>query len=130
MNWLAIIISVIINQALGFIWYSQIFGKAWMASAGRTPEQVHATNTPHIIAFIAAFLMAVGLSCLIRNQNADNALKGAKVGLMSWLAFVGPVIAMHYTFLGFGWTTIAIDAFEQLAGMLVMGAILAVWRKK
>ena len=130
MNWFAILFVVVINQALGFVWYACLFGKVWMASAGRTPEQVHASNLPHIVTFIAGFLMAVGLSCLIRNQSANTPLKGAKVGLMSWLAFVGPVIAMHYMFLGYGWTTVAIDAFEQLVGMLVMGALLAAWPKK
>ena len=83
-----------------------------------------------VVSIISAFLMAVALSCLIRSQNADSAFKGAKVGMMVWLGFVGPVLAMHYLFLGHNWMTIAIDAFYQLVALKIMGAILAVWRKK
>ena len=129
MNWLAIVGVVIVNQALGFVWYSQLFGKIWMESVGRTPGNVHSTAA-FVVSIISGFLMAIALSCLIRNQNADSAFKGAKVGMMVWLGFVGPVLAMHYLFLGHNWTTIAIDAFEQLAALNIMGAILAVWRKK
>ncbi len=129
MNWLAIIVAVIINQALSFVWYSQLFGKIWLEGAAVTPQSVH---TPQVlaVAIVAALLAAIALTCMIRNQKADTALKGAKIGVMAWLGFVGPVLASHYLFLGHSWTIIAIDAMSQLVNFAVMGAILTVWRKK
>lgn len=130
MNWPAIFVAVVINQALGFIWYSQLFGHAWLESIGKSKADIHHTPEQFVASIVGAFLMAIALSCLVRGLNRTTAFAGAKTGFMLWLGFVLPTVASHYMFLGHSWTTVAVDAGYQLVSLKIMGAMLAVWRKK
>jgi hypothetical protein len=63
-NFMIIALAALLPLVVGFIWYNQkVFGNAWMAASGTTPESAKSANMPlvfgltYLMSFIAAFLL-------------------------------------------------------------------------
>jgi hypothetical protein len=60
-NFIAVLIAAIIPMVMGFIWYNpKVFGTAWMAASGMTPEKAKQSNMA--VVFGVSFLMSLILS--------------------------------------------------------------------
>lgn len=75
---------------IGSLWYGPLFGKAWMAEIGKTPDDLKAGQVPAMAsAFIANFIAATILSAtLVRFQTASVG-EALVYGFLLWLAFTG-----------------------------------------
>jgi len=131
-NYPAVVVAAIAYFVLGGVWYGVLFNKAWMALEHATVEQMHGASPAwaYVISFVLELLIAYSLAQLCIWRNANTAGRGASVGVLVWIGFVGPIACMTYMFEMRPATLFAINEVYPLAGLVLMGAILGGWTKK
>jgi len=131
-NYLAVVVAAIAYWVLGALWYGVLFNKAWMALEHMTIEQAKSVSpvVPYIVSFLLEVLIAYSLAQLCIWRNANTAGRGASVGVLVWIGFVGPIAFMNYMFEMRPKELFAINEFYPLAGLVLMGVILGAWTKK
>jgi hypothetical protein len=97
-----------------------------------TEEQARSANPvlPYVVSFLLNLLIAYVLGQLCLWRNATTAARGAALGTLLWIGFVGPITYTTYMYELRPWQLFAINQFYPLAGLCVMGAILGAWTKK
>lgn len=137
-NALAIIIAVVANFILGFIWYTPLFGKAWGKEMGFNMDQKPPASVlvkGMIFMIIGNFLMAFvfyhnmavwnpvtwGLPPSPRSASA-NAMMGA---IFTWLGFFVPVDLNTVAWEMKSWKLFFINTGYHLISLIVVAMILA-----
>jgi hypothetical protein len=103
-----------------------------MALENITPEQAQAAGSPiapFIISFVLNLVIAFVLAQLCAWRNANTAARGAALGILIWIGFLGPVTYTTYMYEMRPKQLFAINEFYVLVGMCLMGAILGAWPK-
>jgi hypothetical protein len=131
-NYLAVVVAAIAYWVLGAVWYGVLFHKPWMALEHMTVEQAQSVSpvVPYIVSFLLELLIAYSLAQLCIWRSANTAGRGASVGVLMWIGFVGPITFMTYMFEMRPKELFAINEFYPLAGLVLMGTILGGWTKK
>ena len=135
LNWLAIVLAAVVHFLLGAVWFTT-FTNAWLAGIGKTKEQMLSEAAgsgpaiPYIVAFICNLIMAYVLALVILRWGKPSAGRGAIVGIMLWVGFVGTVFLAEYTFELRPRSLFAITAGYPLLGLVLMGIILGGWTKR
>ena len=130
----AVIASALAYWVLGAVWYG-VFSKPFIALMRWTPEQLARIEAEGAgreigVALLASLLTAYVLAHFVRFTGADTVPKGAQTGFFVWLGFVlttnlGTVL-FEFRPLGL----YLINNGYHLVGLLGMGALLAVWKRK
>lgn len=131
-NHLAVLLSVVLLFALGFIWYGPLFGETWMGMVGLNMASVEA-NPPGagiwISNVITTIIPVYVLAWLFTKLNVTNALTGLLYGLLIAFSFVflsrltsGMFAQEPY---GLAWIT---GGFDMVA-MSITGLVLGAWTK-
>ena len=131
-NYGAVFVAALAYWILGAVWYGVLFSKPWMALEHMTEEQASSMNPVllYVITFLLNLLIAFVLAQICIWRNADTAARGAAVGVLLWIGFVGPVTYTTYMYEMRPKELFAINEFYPLAGLCLMGAILGLWKKK
>ena len=131
-SYAAILVSAVVYWILGGVWFAVLFGKPWMALEHITDEQARAANPilPYIVSFLLNLLIAYFLAQICLWRSATTAARGAALGILLWIGFVGPITYTTYMYEMRPWQLFAINQFYPLVGLCVMGAILGAWTKK
>lgn len=138
-NWLAVIVAGISAFVLGGIWYSPaLFGNAWMKENNFSIEQLKQGNKMKIfgISFILSLVMAANLAmfladppstcpegCGIKTDMTWGMIAGFLAGL--WVLCA---VAIHGLFEHKSWKLICINGFYSVVSLVLMGAIIGLWR--
>ena len=85
---------------------------------------------PYIISFILNLVIAFVLAQLCAWRNANTAARGAALGILIWIGFLGPVTYTTYMYEMRPKQLFAINEFYSLVGLCLMGAILGAWTRK
>jgi hypothetical protein len=131
-NYGAVFVAALAYWVLGAVWYGFLFSKPWMALEHMTEEQASSMNPvlPYVITFLLNLLIAFVLAQICIWRNASTAARGAAVGVLMWIGFLGPVTYTTYMYEMRPKELFAINEFYPLAGLCLMGAILGLWTKK
>lgn len=132
-NYLAVLVAAVAYWILGAIWFGVLFGKQWMAYQGWTEEMVTkmgAPVAPYIVSFLLNLLIAFTLAQVCAWRGAYTASRGASLGILLWIGFVGPTAYTTYMYAMRPKGLFAIDQFYPLVGFCIMGAILGAWNKR
>ncbi len=131
-NYLAVFVSALAYWILGAVWYAVLFAKPWMALEHVTEEQAKSMNPvlPYIITFVLNLLIAFVLAQICNWRSANTAARGAALGILLWIGFLGPVTYTTYMYEMRPMQLFAINEFYPLVGLCLMGAILGAWKKK
>jgi surface polysaccharide O-acyltransferase-like enzyme len=131
-NYAAVFISAIAYWLLGAVWYGVLFSKPWMALENISIEQAKSMNPvlPYVITFVLNLLIAYALAQICIWRNANTIGRGASVGVLLWIGFVGPITFTTYMYEMRPKELFAINEFFPLAGLVLMGAIIGAWTKK
>ena len=131
-NYAAVVVAAVAYWLLGAVWYGVLFSKPWMALENMSMEQAKSMNPvlPYVVTFVLNLLIAYSLAqvCIWRNANTPG--RGASVGVLLWIGFVGPITFTTYMYEMRPRELYAINYFYPLAGMILMGAIVGAWPKK
>jgi hypothetical protein len=131
-NYAAVFIAALAYWLLGAVWYGVLFSKPWMALENITMEQAKSMNPvlPYVITFVLNLLIAYALAQICIWRNANTAGRGASVGVLLWIGFIGPITYTTYMYETRPKELFAINQFYPLAGLVLMGAIIGAWTKK
>jgi hypothetical protein len=132
-NYLAVLAAAAATFALGALWYSPLlFARAWTQAHGYTPEKVAAmqksAGRAYAVSFACYVVMAFVLALLAGYTGATTAVQGLWLGFLVWLGFAATIGLTANMFSDKPLATYLIDAGYQLAHLLLMGVILALWR--
>jgi surface polysaccharide O-acyltransferase-like enzyme len=131
-NYPAVFVSALTYWLLGALWYGTLFNKQWMSLENISMENAKAQSSalPYIITFVLNLLIAYVLAQLCIWRNANTAARGAALGILLWIGFVGPVTFTTNMYEMRPLQLFAINEFYALVGFSLMGAILGAWTKK
>jgi hypothetical protein len=131
-NYAAVFISALAYWLLGAVWYGVLFSKPWMVLENMSIEQAKSMNPvlPYVITFVLNLLIAYSLAQICIWRNANTIGRGASVGVLIWIGFVGPITYTTYMYEMRPKELFAINQFYPLAGLVLMGAIIGAWTKK
>ncbi|HXU47707.1 MAG TPA: DUF1761 domain-containing protein [Candidatus Binatia bacterium] len=130
-NYWAVLVCATVYWLIGGLWYGALFSKPWMALEHMTAQDAASMPRigPYIITFLLNLLIAFVLAQVCIWRNANTAGRGAAVGTLIWIGFVGPITFTTCMFERGPAELYAINNFYPLVGLVVMGAILGAWRK-
>jgi hypothetical protein len=131
-NYAAVFIAALAYWLLCAVWYGVLFSKPWMALEKMTLEQAQSMNPvlPYVITFVLNLLIAYALAQICIWRNANTVGRGASVGVLLWIGFVGPITFTTYMYEMRPKELFAINQFYPLAGLVLMGAVIGAWTKK
>ena len=126
MGFLSVLAAAAGAWIFGAIWYG-VMGKAWMAAAELTPEQI-AQNRKNYAAFAGSFLCAVLVAGMMRHvfvtSGVDTMGKGILTGLGLGLFVATPWVVTNYLFAQRQTALMVIDGIYASAGCTIIGAVL------
>ena len=135
-NYPAVFVSALAYWVRGAIWYSPLlFERPFIALKSYTPEQLEAiraaSHAGEIGAALAVSLVtAYVLAHFVKFTGAETAKSGMLAGFWLWLGFVVTTNLSTVLFEGRPFGLYLINNGYHLAGLLGMGALLAVWRRR
>jgi len=131
-NHLAVLVGVILQFVLGFLWYGPLFGEAWMGMVGLDMASIEADPAgagawvTNVVASVAGIYL---LAWLFVKLGIDSLIRGLVLGLLIGFVFVllsnmtsGMFAKDPY---GLAWIT---GGFTTV-GLGVGGAVLGAWTK-
>jgi hypothetical protein len=126
-NWLAIIVATIAGFAVGAAWYITL-GKQWMASIGKTRDQLDAGPVPYIIGILVegvmAYFMALVILALFGEVNVWN---GLLAGAHMWVGFILPPMILNHRYQNMPWSLTVIDGAHLLLVLLAQGVVIGLF---
>lgn len=128
-NYIAVLVASAVSMAVGFVWYTVLFGKPWMKLMGYTKASMEKEKEnmgkTYTISFILTLLTAYMLFHVMVFSESYFHYSAVMTGLTSafsmWLGFVMTVQATDVLFGGKQWKLFAINTGYQLASLLAMG---------
>jgi hypothetical protein len=131
-NYAAVVVAAIAYWILGGVWYAVLFSKPWMALENISIEKANSMNPvlPYVVTFVLNLLIAYALAQICIWRNANTIGRGASVGVLLWIGFVGPITFTTYMYEMRPKELFAINQFYPLAGLVLMGAIIGAWTRK
>jgi hypothetical protein len=130
-NHIAVIVAVILHQALGFFWYGVLFLDPWLKGLGRDYISVNPTSPiPIAIDVITWLLAAYVIAWLLGRTGTTTAVGGMKLGALLWLGISLATLVPHYQFVGVNPVVTAIDSANTLVSLLLMSGLLGTWPRR
>ena len=131
-NHLAVLLAVILQFALGFLWYGPIFGEPWMAMAGLDMAAIEADPAgagEWITNFVSAVVSMYVLAWLFTKIPVTSLVQGLFTGLLIGFSFVLLSVMTTGMFnkdpYGLAWIT----AGFTTVGLGIGGAVFGAWKK-
>lgn len=128
-NLLAVVLGAVAFFAVGAIWYSVLFGKAWQKETGITDEVAAQGNMPLIfgLCFLLELVISATLWHLIARTDASpHGVMLMAVGLGACVMV--PAIGINYLYLRKTMKHFLIDAGHFIVGMAAMGGVFLLFR--
>ncbi len=118
------------RMALGALWYSPVlFLKPWMKMTGIGEQKMKQGMGGKIAAdIVGSLLMAFVMAHMVGWAGATEVLGGLAVGFLCWIGFAAVVSISTVTYEKRPFKLFALHNGYNLASLLAMGVILAVWR--
>ena len=136
-NIVAILVAVVVNFVIGFLWYGPVFGKIWAREMGFPPD-----HKPDNKLFIRGMIFMIIGNFLFAWVFAHNIAAWSYVpGIKEMGAFGNAMNAGIFTWIGFylpghlgstvwdkkSWTLFSINASYDLVAVVSVAMILCYW---
>lgn len=137
LNFLAIFVASIAGFATGAIWFGpKTFFPVWWRLMGRKPDEAAGSGNPGLMFGLTylgqlamAFASAVVINFVIAGtESPNNLLIGLQVGLLLGVFVAAAASLSHRLFGGHGIKVWLIEVGNDIAGIVIMSVILAIWR--
>jgi hypothetical protein len=126
-NWLGVVVGAVAFFAVGAVWYTALFGKAWQRAVGLSDEQLKTgANMPLI--FGTCFLLELLVSLTVGHIYAytapdDRSKLMIAVGLAAGV--MAPAIGISYLYMRKSLRLFLIDTGHLIVGMAALGGVFA-----
>ncbi len=135
--WLAVLVTVVLQQALAFLWFAGLFGGIWVEAQnfGFDYQSAHESAVlPPAIMALGNAAGAVFLAILLQRVHWPAALgplrRGLVWGALVWLCVALPLDAMRNLFAMRDAAVLAIEAGQTLLSWLIAGAVIGGWPRR
>jgi Protein of unknown function (DUF1761) len=129
-NYAAVIVAALANYIIGSLWYGVLFTKQWKTLSGISEMKLVPGFI--VLGLVASFLMSYVLDHALIFASGYMKMSGVGGGLMcgffNWLGFIAPVTLGVVMYQKKSWMLWILDNAYWLLSLLVMGAILALWK--
>ncbi len=131
-NYMAVIAAAAASMVAGYLWYSPIlFGKPWMKLMKLDAKKMKAAQKDmpktYGLSFLATLITSYVIALLLSLTLVIDVKEGLILGGVLWLGFVSTTMFTQVLFGKMPVPLFLINSGYQLASVLVMSAILAVW---
>lgn len=127
-NHLAVLVSVVAAQLLGFVWYSVAFGKSWAVGYRLPADAMAKTNPASLgITLAGAIVFTYGMAVLFGLLGPTGLSAGLVGGALVFVGIIAPRYVLHAIFGKIKGSSILIDLGFDLLVSVVTGGILGVW---
>ena len=136
-NIIAILVSVVANFILGFLWYAAIFAKAWAIEMGYDPnmrpgkkEMIKGMIIMMIGNFMFAWILAfylAGWKYIPGANEMSPLVTGVNSALSVWIGFYVPVHLGRIVWEKHSWKLFFINSSYHLVATIVVALILSYW---
>lgn len=123
-NWVAVAITVVLLEILGYVWYGPLFGTAWQAALGREPDMSN-TNLMMALGVANTIIIVSGLAWLTGRLGAKSLVHSVTVALAAWLFFDFTTQALEFLYMGMSQQLVLINMGYQFVSYALAGAVLA-----
>ena len=123
-NWLAVVLGAVAFFAVGAIWYSFLFSKAWQREVNLTDAQKASFNMPLTfgLCFLAELVIATTVGHMFDFlEPNDRAKMMITIGLGA--AVMAPALGINYLFMRKSLKLFLIDAGHLIVAMAAMGGV-------
>ena len=130
-NYLAIVAAVVLNMALGALWYSPLlFARPWMAANGFTEEQIRAEGAGigYGVSVVVSVVLAFAVALLAEAVGADMAVEGLLLGLLVGVGFVATTAGVNYVFESRPRNLYLINAGYPVVSLALIGLLIGAWQ--
>lgn len=130
-NYGAVVAAALAGYLIGGLWYGPLFGEAWRKLSGIA----EAKPTPFVIvtgvagSLVMSFVLSHGLVYANAYLGTSGAPSGLLWGFVAWLGYVSTVTVGSVLYENKPWKLWLLNNGYWLTTLLVMGVILAVWKK-
>jgi hypothetical protein len=132
--WPAVIAAAVAKFILGAVWYSPpLFASQWAAAVGidiNMPMDGAEMATIFGGSFIAYIVQAYVMVHFVQYAGAKDPKGGAQTGFWLWLGFAAVLGFQTVMYERRPFNLFFINTGYELVTLLVMGVILAAWKKK
>jgi hypothetical protein len=127
-NWLGLVVSLVVGQVIGFLWYGTLFAQAWMKATGVT--EAAGQEWKMGLGILNMVVVLLGLDWLIRRVGTTGFVGGAKTALTACVLFALTVLSLNYIYANGAPALLWIDGGYQLLTYAIGGALLGGLRLK
>lgn len=130
-NYLAVLVCAFVPLLIGAMWYGPIFGKAWMASVGKTEEDLKKDFNPaktYGLTVVANFVVAYVLARIMGYAGSSTLMDGLMIAVLCWLGFTACSFYINNLFEQRPNKLLLINIFYNLAVLVVFAIILSLWK--
>jgi len=129
-NWIGVLVSVVLLEVLGYLYYGPVFGEAWMAARGGVaPDMTNAAMT-YSLGAANTLIVVIGLDWLLRRLGATSLSATVTGTLMAWLFFNFTTMAIDYLYVELNAQLVLINMGYQLLAYLVAGLVFGLIRPR
>lgn len=130
-NWLAVLVGGLAYFVLGALWYSVLFGKAWIKATGVNPNDPNAKKGVAGIMLSSLVLMiisslGVAIFCA-RIGTIGGWMSGMKVGLVAGICFCATSISISYLYEKRPLSLYLINGLYNIIGCALAGIVIGLW---
>lgn len=130
-NWLHVLVAALAYFALGALWYSFLFQKAWIRHQKidmSDPNGKKGVGGIMATSLVLMLLATIGLAILIaRIQPTGGVLSGLKIGALTGVCFSATAISITYLYVKKHAALHAIDGLYHVVGQMIAAVILCAW---
>lgn len=130
-NLLAVGVSALLSYVMSFVWFVFIFRVPYTEGLGKTAEELAkgpSMLTASLLQLAGNLIMAYILAWLMARTGMVTIGQGMLLATLVWTGFVAAVLGPMYAFQAFSLSFFLITAGSVLISLLIMGAIISVWR--
>lgn len=124
----AVLVALVVNVAIGMLWYGPLFGKQWLLLQGKRKEEMSGGGSAMILAAVSGLVMAYFLARVLAHIGADTPLLGIWNGLWIWFGFIAAYDILKVVYEKRPFNLYLIDMGYQFVWILVAGAIIGAWQ--
>ena len=131
-NHLAVLVAVVLQFVLGFLWYGPLFGDPWMAAVGLDKATIEADPAgagEWITNVFSAVVSMYVLAWLYTRIPVTSLVQGLLIGLLIGFAFVLMSIMTSGMFAKDPYELAWITGGFTTVGLGLGGAVLGAWKK-
>jgi len=122
--WLAIIVAVVANMVLGYLWFGPLFGKAWLAAVGKKEDEITQSAGMYVSPIVGALIGAIVLWNVMNAMGTTDLVGGIGAAFWVWLGFIAFTGLTNSMFRGDKTALWVLESSAHLVGFGLTGAIL------